>query len=565
MKKLLLYTFFLLIILFSPEYFTQDLSEIKIGVVYSERTKSIIYPHDQKFYPIQDWELFFLNRKISYTVIKDEGLDDNDFEELDVLILPSVEILSKKASENLKEFLANGKGLFILGNFGTHDKEGEKNITDFLLENTGFSYKFLDIQNKIAERHTLPITSPICRNLIPGTELLIMNQYQPLAVNNVGNKVKPLGEYLLQSDDKNEMTNSGIVLSERNKGRIIWFGFQLSQIIGDKSQQLVVEKLIYNTIDWLSNKPILMLTPWPENYQIPVLIINEITDIKALSNESLEQYYSNEISSNFFFDPGLIKSSGALLSKFSDLGDINLFLPSGMINNSDVDLVLDNEIDVLKKYSKQKYFGVKLDSRQSDHVLKNLSRLSLDFVIFYNNSLYVSGSLTNVNLPFNRLINSAIQFSITGKDKDRQLKEFKQFYSRSEKNGEPIFIDHPKSSFNGYRMKIFKKIVDYLREQMAWITNYSELIDWLLIHENVTISTRTLKDENEYEIKIENRNQTAVSNLNIMLLLPSGKHSPQLLNSSYQLEYNTDIDSHVIFIPYLRAGTKEIFKLGFKE
>jgi len=127
MKKLLLYTFFLLIILFSPEYFTQDLSEIKIGVVYSERTKSIIYPHDQKFYPIQDWELFFLSRKISYTVIKDEGLDDNDFEELDVLILPSVEILSKKASENLKEFLANGKGLFILGNFGTHDKEGEKN------------------------------------------------------------------------------------------------------------------------------------------------------------------------------------------------------------------------------------------------------------------------------------------------------------------------------------------------------------------------------------------------------------------------------------------------------
>ena len=85
--------------------FAQDLRNVKIGIVYSEKTKQLIYPQNKDFYPIQNWELFFLNRKISYTVINDEQLDDNDFDFLDLLILPSVEVLSENAKENLKIFL----------------------------------------------------------------------------------------------------------------------------------------------------------------------------------------------------------------------------------------------------------------------------------------------------------------------------------------------------------------------------------------------------------------------------------------------------------------------------
>ncbi|RKY90767.1 MAG: hypothetical protein DRQ13_12205, partial [Ignavibacteriae bacterium] len=74
--------------------YPQDLGNIKIGIVHSLLTKNLLYAEDQNFYPIQDWELFFLNRKISYEVFDDEGLDDYDFDEVDILILPSIEILS---------------------------------------------------------------------------------------------------------------------------------------------------------------------------------------------------------------------------------------------------------------------------------------------------------------------------------------------------------------------------------------------------------------------------------------------------------------------------------------
>ena len=94
-------------------------------------TKNLLYAEDQNFYPIQDWELFFLNRKISYEVFDDEGLDDYDFDEVDILILPSIEILSDDGFENLQDFLEEGKGLFFFLALGFHiqDLSGHFTLT----------------------------------------------------------------------------------------------------------------------------------------------------------------------------------------------------------------------------------------------------------------------------------------------------------------------------------------------------------------------------------------------------------------------------------------------------
>ena len=123
MKKVFLIAI-LTAVFFSNSVLTaQELKDIKIGIVYSEKTKQLIYPQDKNFNPIQDWELFFLNRKISYSVVSDEMLDENDFNELDVLILPSVEVLSENAAENLFAFLKAGKGLLIFGKFDVYDSD----------------------------------------------------------------------------------------------------------------------------------------------------------------------------------------------------------------------------------------------------------------------------------------------------------------------------------------------------------------------------------------------------------------------------------------------------------
>ena len=202
----------------------------------------------------------------------------------------------------MQNFLNEGKGLLIFGKNGFYDKNGKKTFSNYLSELGSFSINELNNKGNIAERHTIQYSSVLGRNIAVDNDLLILNQFLPLTAEDIGKDNIRLGKYFLDNDNEKQTVNSGIVLSEKNNGRIVWFGFQLSQISGNKAQENTVEKLIFNSIEWLSPNPFLMLKPLPGKYNLPVIISNIITDTKSISITSLEQYSSNNINANFFIE-----------------------------------------------------------------------------------------------------------------------------------------------------------------------------------------------------------------------------------------------------------------------
>lgn len=558
MNKIFLHTFFIIFLILVSSICAQDLRNVKMGIVYSEKTKQLIYPQNKDFYPIQDWELFFLNRKISYTVINDEQLDDNEFDFLDLLILPSVEVLSDNAKENLQNFLNEDKGLLIFGKIGLYDKNGKKTYSNFLSELGGFSINELNTKGKISERHTIQYSSVLGRNIASDNDLLILNQFQPLAADVTGKDIIQLGRYVLDSDNEKQIANSGIVLSERNRGRIVWFGFQLSQIIGDKSQEKTVEKLIFNSIEWISPTPFLMLKPLPGKYNVPVIISNIITDTKSISITSLEQYYSNNVNANFFIDANEFDKPGNELSKFAAAGDINLYLNKNFSEEKMISALLESLYDKLKLNSRQKYFGVKLNSTQLIQSSNESIISPFNFYSLPDNSLYISDE--------KRITGHAGSFSVNENNYEETLQSFFSFYKNAEKNGEIVFInfiDQTKWSSKSIDEDLFLSITEYLKNQNAWITTYSNLIDWELSRTEVIIKTKKTYDENKFEIQVENHSQYEINNAAIQLILPAGKFNPRLSQTNLHLEYDPHLNSYLIIIPYLQAGTKESFDLEF--
>jgi hypothetical protein len=544
------------------------LTETKIGIVHSEKTKRLIYPENKNFYPIQDWELFFLNRKISYTVISDEELGNNDFDFLDVLILPSVEVLSRGASKNLQSFLNEGKGLLILGKTGTYDGEGKKISVDFIQESVGFSYKELNTVKEISERHTLWSSSVICRNLKDIEDILILNHYQPLVVEEMNKRTKPVGEYILENDNYGEAENCGIMLSERNNGRVVWFGFQLSQILADRSQKNVVEKLIFNSIEWLSPVPIVMVRPCPDNFEVPIVISNIITDEEAISIEFLEQYYSNDIYANFFLDDKIVMSSGNVLSKFAAAGEIHLFINQEISEPQISDSLLQKLFNRLNTGSRQQYFGIKVNGFQTDLFPEKLSTSLFNFYSSTDNSIYYQTDLKTGEKYFKRLTGSINTFSIEGNDDTKSLQKLSSVYNKARKNGEILYIkliDQTKPGMGLHDNNLFSPITEYLTKQNSWITTYSNLIDWTLKRENIIISTKAIGEDKGFEIKIANRNQADLKSISFQLIPPAGKYSPRLSNPNLHLEYSPELASFVIFVPFIRAGTQEIFNIKFDE
>ncbi|MCH8034925.1 MAG: hypothetical protein IH950_14355 [Bacteroidetes bacterium] len=558
MNKIYLHTFPIIFLILVSAICAQDLRNVKIGIVHSAKTKQLIYPQNKDFYPIQGWELFFLNRKISYTVINDEQLDDYEFDFLDVLILPSVEVLSDDAKESLQNFLNEGKGLLIFGKIGFYDKDGKKTFSNYLSELGGFSVNELNTKGKIGERHTIQYSSVLGRNIAVDKDLLILNQFQPLAVEIIGKHIIQLGKYVSDSDNEKQTENSGLILSERNKGRIVWFGFQLSQIIGNKSQENTVEKLIFNSIEWLSPFPFLMLKPLPGKYNVPVIISNIIIDTKSISITSLELYYLNNVNANFFIDAKEIDKPGNELSKFAAAGDINLFLNKNLSEEYIISTSLESLYDRLKLSSRQKYFGVKLNNTQLIQTSDESIISPFTYYLLPDNSLYTSEE--------KKIIGSASSFLVSKNNYQETLKSFSSFYKKAEKNGEIVlinFIDQTKWGSKSIDDDLFLSITEYLKNQNAWIATYSDLIDWELSRKEVVIKTKKTYDENKFEIRVENHSQNEIKNAAVQLILPAGKFNPRLSRTNLHLEYDAQLKSYIIIIPYLQAGTKQIFDLEF--
>jgi hypothetical protein len=220
--------------------------------------------------------------------------------------------------------------------------------------------------------------------------------------------------------------------------------------------------------------------------------------------------------------------------------------------------LLESLYDKLKLNSRQKYFGVKLNSSQLIQASNETIGSPFNFYVLPDNSLYFSDEKI--------ITGRAGSFSVSGNNYEETLQNFFSFYNNAEKNGEIVFInfiDQTKWGSRSIDDDLFLSITEYLKNQNAWITTYSDLIDWELSRMEVIIKTKKAFDENKFEIQVENHSQIEINNSAIQLILPAGKFNPRLSKTNLQLEYDPHLNSYLIIIPYLQAGTKESFDLEF--
>ena len=109
--------FFTFIILFgiiipqNPGYAQQ-----KIAILYSDLSEKIGDINSNKVIDvITVWELFLMQENIPYSVIYDDDLESGIEGEYEILILPSVNIISNEQFEQLNNFLSSGNSIICSG------------------------------------------------------------------------------------------------------------------------------------------------------------------------------------------------------------------------------------------------------------------------------------------------------------------------------------------------------------------------------------------------------------------------------------------------------------------
>jgi len=564
-----IFTIFFLLFTFSASL-PQEINYINIGIVHSELTKQLLYKNDNDFYPILDWELLFLNNKLSYSVVGDQDLNNFGFNEVEVLILPSVEILSDQALENLKEFLSLGKNIFILGKLGSFDPQLKTRKPEALEILTGLKTEELSVENEISEKIFFN-SNFLTQDLNKESGYLILNKLNLLYAVETPLGTNTLGSYFLD-DYKESNVNSftGASAIENEKGKILWFGFQLSQISFNEESKPFFNQIILNGINWLAGNPLIWVNDFPAFYRSATLFSVWVNNINAFLNKSKPTLEEENVPLNFFISMSEIKKASEEIYKLSSVGNLNLLFDGFNYLNSDssqAESILKETSQILKAGSRQEYFGVQfLNFSESDIYKLNLKNY-LDFLLSpglkfsYLSNHEVFKAMQNITYYY---IND--HPSLIDSSNETVLENIDYCYNSLIKNGgivSHILKENFISNLNRSLEEKLKLIINNAKLNNSYITTYPELIKWFKIKNNIEVNIVDIIDESMIRVSVKNIGNIIAEQIGLNISIPSIYNTLKLIGYNFNLNYNSESGYYNLLIPFLQAEQKLTFDIEY--
>ena len=480
--------FSILIILFGV-LISQDLiyAQPRIAILYSELTENNIDANSNKVMEvITSWELFLMQERIPYSVIYDDDLESGIDEEYDILILPSVNFISFVQMEALQKFLVSGNSIISSGSKLMFQ---ESSINEYQNLKTLLGLKNIETvsSESMSYFHSLLPNHLNHFNIDDELILQISNKNQGAICDVIENKVAPAGYYLDKSSY--DSSNSSIVYGSNGKGRFLFSGFDLNDVIGGKEDLAAFKKLILNTISWMDKEPDTYIDAFYESISSPVIVTLQYNN--ALESELIDVLLKNDIRPNLIVNPDQ-KVSKEILTKFA-FDEIILDL-SGIANYTS-----NNVIELIENFNRD--YGVELSTLLvKKQALENID-LGLISAAGINEILYDEQA---PGLPKYH-------------NKDLLLIPFVK------SNELPFSINV--INFLNYNPKIdcevnpedeLLEMINKIRSRKFNFTTLPTINRWWSVRERITCEIKNISDI-EIEIWLNNKNPLLVSDLNVFL------------------------------------------------
>ena len=283
---------------------------------------------------ITSWELFLMQERIPYSVIYDDDLESGIDEEYDILILPSINFISFVQMEVLQKFLVSGNSIISSGSKLIFQ---ENIINEYLNLKTLLGLKNIETvsSESMSYFHSLLPNHLNHFNIDDELVLQISNKNQGLICDMIENKVAPAGYYLDKSSY--DSSNSSIVYGSNGKGKFLFTGFDLNDVIGGKEDLAAFKKLVLNTISWMDKEPDTYIDVFYDSISSPLIVTLQYNN--ALESELIDVLQKNEMRPNLIVNSDL-EVSKEILTKFAF--DEIIFDLSGTANytsNSVIELI----------------------------------------------------------------------------------------------------------------------------------------------------------------------------------------------------------------------------------
>lgn len=193
----------------------------------------------------------------------------------DVLLIPSSPCLGVAARAAVDSALARGRGVLTTWISGTRDGLCGDAGYHFLATLTGAS-RIDTLDPRPAVHVTFPDGGVLAAGLPPGATLQVRGAHD--------GALRLLGRDGYYSDgvlnpapaSEQPMLDAAVTHAQRGRGRVVYWGFDLSRVVDRRWDREVALLVVRNSIAWSAGQPLASLAPWPDGRAAALVLLQEV-------------------------------------------------------------------------------------------------------------------------------------------------------------------------------------------------------------------------------------------------------------------------------------------------
>jgi len=496
--------------------FLSDQKKNKVAILYSKYTEimlpaGITWLRDN----VDTWKKFVSNDKLEYDIISDQSIELGEHFEYKLIVLPGSKSLSDRELMQLKKYIENGGSVFVTGGPATFSDLGKWRGWDFFKEVFGMNFNKEIKPEEFYKVHTLRGNLPITAQIPTGYALKIATWDRPIYAEVLEPRTTQVSfwyDFRREAGLVREeiQKSAGIAYGTYGKGRFVWFGFELTSVIGIQQDWIYFEKLVNNSINWLTYQPTAFVKDWPGQYDAALVIVPTIKE-QPQNYVNLNVALGNSKNQvTYFVDPILLSREKDLVRSISRKGDIGAIVYIGFLESQEdtVNKLYSKEVqsstfklfsDSLQKITGRKVNAVMpMNGYYDENTLQAIAQRDFEFI--------VTDSLTDRSVPDIQIRGSKPIMIITktARDDYEVVKnyglintEFQRYTYEEDvdrllfEGGLYVFKVHSEYQLQPQFASVIKDILTYAKNKKMWITSLKDLQSWWQHKLNVEVRYET--------------------------------------------------------------------------
>lgn len=571
-------------------------------IVYEEKA-AILYPQytENRFEEgntwVQDnvemWKSYLNIIKMGYDIISDLDIETGKHFKYKLLILPGAQAISDREIIQIKKYLDQGGSVFATGGTASYSDEGKWRGWEFFTETYGLSFTKEIKPDELYKIHTLRGNLPLTAGIPTGYTLKIATWDRPIYASILEPRVNQASfwyDYRREAGLVREeiKKSAGIAYGNYGKGRFVWFGFELTSVIGKQEEYVNFEKLFRNSINWLLYKPTVLVKDWPAPYEAAAIIVPMIDSSPSNIRNVLSILKSNNIDASFFVEQELALKNKSLLKTISKYGSLGIIADIGFLEstNDTANKLYDKvtQYYTIKeiKDTIQKATGVPIKGFMpkfgfyDENTLQAMSQNNMD--------LLVTDSLTDRSVPKLEIRNEnpILIITKTARDDIEIIKNYGlyqrefQVYTYNEdvdrlvfEGGLYVWKMHTSQQLRPENVGAVNEIISYMKKKNVWITSVSELINWWKRKQGLEVTFQN-RGPRRISLEVSNPRDSEMTNfsvqVNVNKKIKNIKVSSDLINTKLpKVNFDDATNTLYLFIEKMKAHETNSYIIDFEN